>query len=152
MSGIAGIFNLDGRPADSRILRRMLEVIAHRGPTGIGQHTDGAIGLGSAVLHSTAGSRGETQPVYDDPSGLAITLDGRIDNRDELKSELRATLRTDTDAELVLGAYQRWGEESPRHILGDFAYVIRDSNARRLFCARDHLGLRPFYYFTDGPL
>jgi asparagine synthase (glutamine-hydrolysing) len=150
MSGIAGIFNLDGRPADSRILRRMLEVIAHRGPNGIGQHTDGAIGLGSAVLHSTAGSRGETQPVYDDPSGLAITLDGRIDNRDELKSELRATLRTDTDAELVLGAYQRWGEESPRHILGDFAYVIRDSNARRLFCARDHLGLRPFYYFTDG--
>ena len=77
-------------------------------------------------------------------------MDGRIDNRDELQAALGATLRTGTDVELVLRAYQRWGEDSPRRILGDFAYAIWDSRARRLFCARDHLGLRPFYYFTDG--
>jgi len=150
MSGLTGICNLDGRVGDPAFIERMLGVIAHRGPDGIGHHLDGPISLGSAVLCTTPESLRETQPFYDDLGGFAITLDGRVDNRDELKYALGAALRTDTDAELVLRAYQRWGEESPRHILGDFAYVIWDSNARRLFCARDHLGLRPFYYFTDG--
>jgi len=150
VSGLAGIFNLDGRAADLGVLGRMLAAAAHRGPDGIGHHLDGPISLGSAVLCTTPESLRETQPLYDDLGGLAITMDGRVDNRDELKAALGATLRTETDAELVLRAYQRWGEESPRRILGDFAYVIWDSRARRLFCARDHLGLRPFYYFTDG--
>ena len=150
MSGLAGIYNFDGRAVDPAILGRMLEAIAHRGPDGIGHRTHDFISLGSAVLYTTPGPLREARPLYDDLAGLSIAMDGRIDNRDELAAALAGSSRTNTDAELVLRAYQRWGEESPRRLLGDFAYAIWDSRARRLFCARDHLGLRPFYYFTDG--
>ena len=61
-----------------------------------------------------------------------------------------AVLRDDTDAELVLKAYATWREDSPRRIIGDFAYVIWDRRECQLFCARDHVGVKPFYYYTDG--
>ena len=82
--------------------------------------------------------------------GLSIAFDGRIDNRDELLAAFTDSAATETDGALVLRAYERWGEDSPAHLLGDFAYVIWDPRVRRLFCARDPLGIRPFYYFTDG--
>jgi len=150
MSGFAGIYNLDGRPADSALLVSMLEAIAHRGPDGLGHRSDGPVSLGSAVLCTTPESLHEREPFYDHSSGLSIVMDGRVDNRDALNAELGASSHTATDPEIVLRAYQRWAEDSPRRILGDFAYAIWDPRARRLFCARDHFGIRPFHYFTDG--
>jgi asparagine synthase (glutamine-hydrolysing) len=153
MSGIAGVYNLDGRPVDAALLRRMTERIAHRGPDGAGYWMDGPIGLGHQMLHTTPEALVEKQPFLNARGDLCLTLDGRVDNREELRAALEAhgaKLRTDTDAELVLQAYECWGEECPRRLLGDFAFAIWDRRQRQLFCARDILGFKPFYYYTDG--
>jgi asparagine synthase (glutamine-hydrolysing) len=79
-------------------------------------------------------------------------MDGRVDNRVDLRAILEtrgAVLRTDTDAELVLRAYQYWGEDCPGYIVGDFAFCLWNKRAKQLFCARDILGIKPFYYFSD---
>lgn len=153
MSGILGIWNLDGRPVEKAVLAKMSATLAHRGPDGEGLWVQGPVGLGHRMLHTTPESLQENQPLADETGNLCLTLDGRVDNRDELRAALEAKgaiIRTDTDAELVLRAYQVWGEECPRRILGDFAFAIWDGRNRQLVCARDILGIKPFYYYTDG--
>ena len=153
MSGIAAIYNLDGHPVEAALLDRMLGSIAHRGPDGIDRWHGSSVALGHAMLHATAESIHESQPLRDETGNLVLTLDGRVDNREELTRELSSrgfTPRDDTDAELVMRAYQCWGHESAVRIIGDFAYAIWDGRERELFCARDPVGVKPLYYFTDG--
>ncbi len=153
MSGIAGSFHLDGAPADRALLERMTRRLAHRGPDGREFWTGGVAGLAHLAFHTTPESVHERQPLADAGGSLRLTLDGRVDNRAELLSDLRAQgfePRDDTDAELVLQAYRCWGEESPARIIGDFAFAIWDAAAQRLFCARDIAGLRQFYYYRDA--
>ena len=153
MSGIAGIYHLDGRPADGALLHRMTDVIAHRGPDGAGQWADGPVGLGHRMLRTTPESLHEKQPVVDKTGQLVVTADARIDNRDELLAALRVNSKPKeqiTDSELILKAYEKWGEACPGKLLGDFAFAIWDGRERRLFCARDPIGIRPFYYHFDG--
>jgi asparagine synthase (glutamine-hydrolysing) len=152
MSGLVGCFNLNEQPASAPLIKRMLERIAHRGPDRSGSWINGPVGMGHVMLHTTPESLHERQPLLDETGMLCLTLDGRVDNREELRDALLAhglTLRTDTDAELVLRAYQCWRDACPVRILGDFAFVIWDRHARRLFCARDILGLKPLYYYTN---
>jgi asparagine synthase (glutamine-hydrolysing) len=152
MSGIAGIYHLDGRPVDPALLRRMTDIIGHRGPDGADYWLDGPVGLGHRMRHTTPESLRETQPLLDETGRLCLTLDGRVDNRNELRAALEskgAKLRTDTDAELVLRAYESWDEACPMYIIGDFAFVIWDQRNGWLFCARDILGMKPFYYYLD---
>jgi asparagine synthase (glutamine-hydrolysing) len=147
------MFNLDGRPTDPRVVGRMLNSMRHRGPDGQASFASGPVAFGHARLCSTEESWREHQPLRDDGAQLALVFDGRVDNRAELKDAL-ATIgmppRDDTDAELVLRAYQCWGEESAARIIGDFAYVIWDGARKRLFCARDPLGIKPLYYHLDA--
>jgi asparagine synthase (glutamine-hydrolysing) len=153
MSGLAGIFNLDGRPADVAQLHRMTSAISHRGPDGIRHMIDGPIAIGHCMLCTTPESLHETQPLWDEARMFCLAMHGRVDNREELASALKAAgaiLRDDTDAELVLKAYVAWGEDSPRRIVGDFAYIVWNARERSLFCARDHFGMKPLYYYTDG--
>jgi asparagine synthase (glutamine-hydrolysing) len=156
MSGITGICNVDGRPADRALLQRLTQAMAHRGPDGIGHWVAGPVALGHAMLHTTPESLRETQPMSmqaAEQGGLCLTLDGRVDNRSELRAALASkgcTPRADTDAELVLRAYECWGEDCASHIIGDFAFAVWDERNRKLFCARDPLGIRPFYYHFDG--
>ena len=107
----------------------MLDAAAYRGPDGLNSWIDGSVGLGHAMLRTTPEAVGESQPLIDEQAGLALTMDGRVDNRDELKELLeRQGLRPvgNTDAEIVLRAFQCWGEESPAKILGDFAFALWD--------------------------
>lgn len=150
MSGIAGILHVDGQPLDAPLLTRMTDAMAHRGPDGAGQWTDGDVGFGHRLLHTTPESLHETQPFVSPDGKLVVVCDGRIDNREELTAALGSTLRTDTDVELILKAYERWGLDCPAHLLGDFAFAIWDSCRQRLFCARDPLGVKPFYYRWNG--
>jgi asparagine synthase (glutamine-hydrolysing) len=153
VSGIAGIFNLDGQPVDRGLLERMTTAIAHRGPDGTGYWVDGAVGFGHQMLCTTPESLHERQPLRDATGQLCLVMDGRVDNCAELRSALLARgarPRDDTDAELVLCAYQVWGEGCPKEIIGDFAFAIWDARRRQLFCARDFLGIKPFYYHFDG--
>ncbi len=152
MSGICGVVNLDGRPADRELLHSMAARMSHRGPNGIRYWAEGPAALAHAALHTTPESLREVQPLIS-PSGLlCLTFEGRVDNREELKAALEdksILLRDDTDAELVLGAYELWGEGCAARILGDFAFAIWDGARHYLFCARDILGVKPFYYSCD---
>jgi asparagine synthase (glutamine-hydrolysing) len=153
LSGIVAILNLDGRPVERCQLEPMIDAIAYRGPDGIGRFYNGQAALGHAMLRVTPESRDEVQPLCDETGTTRITFDGRIDNRRELRELVEAAgarVLSDTDAELVLKAYQSLGEDCVRRMLGDFAFAIWDSNRRRLFCARDHSGVRPFYYYCDA--
>jgi asparagine synthase (glutamine-hydrolysing) len=152
MSGIAGIYNSNGAPIERDLLKKMAESLAHRGPDGSSFWAAGNVGLAHLMLHTTPESIHERQPLCDESGSLWLVLDGRVDDREGLRSALQshgATLRDDTDAELVLKAYEVWGEQCPAHIVGDFAFAIWDSRRRQLFCARDFLGVKPFYYYHD---
>jgi asparagine synthase (glutamine-hydrolysing) len=152
MSGIAVIFNRDGRPADPALLERMLAAIPYRGRDGFGRVIDGPVALGHAMLRTTRESLSETQPHRDPSAALCITMDGRVDNRDDLRAAIESKggqLRDGADAELVLRAYECWGDEAPAKIIGDFAFAIWDGRRHELFCARDIAGIRPFYYYLD---
>lgn len=150
MSGITGIFLRDGSSVDADLLAHMTNRIAHRGFDGAGTWHAGSIGLGHRMLWTTAESLHETLPFVDGP--LAITADARVDNR----AKLIATCSPDTsgteltDSALILSAYKRWGAECPNHLLGDFAFAIWDGRDNALFCARDHMGVKPFYYYDSG--
>ena len=145
MSGIAGLWRLDGRPVEPAELESMTARLAHRGPDGAGAWRDGPVGLGHRMLHTTPESLRERQPLVSASADLVLTADARLDNRDELCSLLPAP-RSLTDAALILLAYERWGERCPEHLLGDFAFAIWDARRRLLFCARDHFGVKPLYY------
>lgn len=153
MSGTAGIYNRDGRDINPELLSRMTDAIAQRGLDGSGKWINGPVGLGHQMLWTTPESTLEKQPLCDDTATRCLTFDGRIDNRKELRTSLNTQgvmLRTDTDAEMVLAAYTCWGITCPNRILGDFAFAVWDGPHRRLFCARDILGMRPFYYYADN--
>ncbi|MGH7164375.1 MAG: asparagine synthase (glutamine-hydrolyzing) [Nitrospiraceae bacterium] len=154
MSGIVGIYNLDGRPVEQSRLQAMTDRLLHRGPDGCSFWRQGAIGLGHLMLRTTPESLDEKQPLVDETGRLCLTFDGRVDNREDLRSALLAAgsrPHSRTDAELVLRAYQCWSEDCARRIIGDFAFALWDGWRRRLFCARDPLGIRPLCYaFHNG--
>lgn len=153
MSGLAAILNLDNSPADGAVLERMLAAAPYRGRDGFGRYVNGAVALGHAMLHCTPEAIAETQPLADATGRLVLSFDGRVDNRGELARALAGAgfaPRSDSDAELVLCAYQAWGGEAPGRIVGDFAFVVWDGVRRRMLCARDIFGVRAFYYYR-GP-
>lgn len=155
MSGIAGAYFTDGRPVERGTVRHMVEAFAHRGPNGLNTWRDGSVGVGHAMLWNTPQSLYETQPLVSRRADLVLTADARIDNRDDLMQALcPAGSGSDafTDAELILAAYERWGVACPEHLLGAFAFAIWDAQNRRLYCARDHFGVRPFYYYAGSHL
>ena len=151
MSGIVGILNFDGAPVDRELLQRMTGAMTFRGPDRQATWRRASVGFGHAALHATRESHGEAQPENLDQR-LWITADARIDGGAELRAKLEAKGRTGiaTDAALILHAYDIWGEDCLGHLLGDFAFAIWDQARRVLFCARDHLGLKPFYYARVG--
>jgi asparagine synthase (glutamine-hydrolysing) len=107
------------------------------------------------MLQTTPESVNEKQPLTNSDATLCLTMDGRIDNRLELRRMLESRgfpPRYDTDAELVLRAYECWGEDCPNRFLGDFAFAVWDARKRQLFCARDFVGVRPFYYHRSASL
>lgn len=149
MSGIVGIINMDGQPVDATLLRHMTDYMAYRGPDAQEIWIDGSVGFGHTMLRTTFESEKEHQPCTLD-GRVWITADARIDAREELTAKLIAKgftqLEDPTDPELILHAYNAWGQECANHLLGDFAFAIWDGRERRLFCARDHFGVKPFYY------
>jgi asparagine synthase (glutamine-hydrolysing) len=105
------------------------------------------------MLRTTPESLEETQPLANEDESLALVMDGRVDNWEELRRALLgkgALLRTWADAELVLRAYEIWGHECLSHIDGDFALVIWDARRQEAFCARDRMGNKPFTYYWAG--
>jgi asparagine synthase (glutamine-hydrolysing) len=154
VSGIVGIVHRDGAPVDRELLGSMTSFMAFRGPDAQEVWLNGSVGLGHAMLRTTFEQAHETQPCSLDGQ-VWVTADARIDGRSELKAELAArgqVVSMDaTDVGLILHAYAAWGEACVEHLLGDFAFAIWDGRERKLFCARDHFGVKLFYYVQDGP-
>ncbi|MGX5802270.1 lasso peptide isopeptide bond-forming cyclase [Bradyrhizobium sp. Arg314] len=147
MSGIAGIvLNDNGRPTAAGDIQQMLSRMRHRARDGSSWWKDGGVVLGHAWLDTT----GEDGPGPLTMAGgkLAITADCRLDNRDELLARLGQRDRSIADAVLIMRAYLKWGEACPTYLQGDFAFAIWDGERRALFCARDHFGVKPFYYHS----
>lgn len=145
MSGIAGIVNFDGTPVDRELVTRMTDSMRFRGPDAQQILIERNAGLGHTLLRTTWEAENEKQPLTLDGK-VWLTADARIDGRAELRQKLGVSESTNNDAELILLAYHAWKEQCIDHLIGDFAFAIWDANERRLFCARDHFGVKPFYY------
>jgi asparagine synthase (glutamine-hydrolysing) len=148
MSGICGLFNIDGAPVAGSDLRSMTAMLEQRGPERTGKWRDGQIGLGHTLLATTPELLFEEQPFAHKETGCVMTADVRLDNRIELSEALvlRKPLESTGDAEIILLAYLAWGEDCVNRLLGDFAFAIWDPRHQALFCARDHFGMRALYY------
>lgn len=155
LSGFVCIVHGDNAPIDPALLRSLTDFLSFRGPDGQNIRVDHSIGMSHTLLRTTDGSRNEQQPL-----GLEerywIVADARLDAREELIAELRREKRfahSDVpDCELILQAFATWGEACVDHLSGDFAFVLWDKKDNKLFCARDHFGLKPFYYASIGSL
>jgi asparagine synthase (glutamine-hydrolysing) len=154
MSGFVGILHPDGSSVDPLLLRKLTNFLAFRGPDAQKTWLEGPVGLGAAFLHVSPEDL-QARPFCPDGQ-LRIVADARIDARGELISALRSQGSTctshDSDIELILRAYQIWGENCVEHLIGDFSFAIWDGARRRLFCGRDQMGVKPFFYASIGPL
>lgn len=152
MCGICGIFDLAGHPIQDGLLKRMTAVLEHRGPDGQGLHVDREVGLGHRRL-SIIDVAGGAQPIANEDGSVSVVFNGEIYNFIELRRELEGfghTFRTQSDTEVIVHAYEQWGEDCVRRFNGMFAFALWDARRRELLLARDHLGVKPLYYTCIG--
>jgi asparagine synthase (glutamine-hydrolysing) len=157
MCGIAGIFDYRGRrDADRRLLRCMTDILSHRGPDGDGFHYAPGVGLGHRRL-AIVDLAGGDQPIYNEDRTVCIVYNGEIYNFQPLMTELLAlghVFRTRCDTEVIVHAWEEWGEACLDRFNGMFAFALLDERRQTLFLARDRLGEKPLYYsfLSDGRL
>jgi len=153
MSGIAGLVTPPGTAPDPAPLRRMAASLAGRGPDGGGVRALDGCGLVHSLLLAGDEASPPAQPFSLDGQ-VWITADARIDARGDLARDLasagEAAPAGASAAELVLLAYRAWGDACVDHLLGDFAFALWDAPRRRLFCARDHFGVKPLFWAAAG--
>lgn len=144
MCGITGIV---GGRVDAHILGAMTDAIAHRGPDGRGTWVEerSEVGLGHRRLSILDVSESGAQPMHSVCGRYSIVFNGEVYNYLELKSLLDYPFRTGTDTEVILAAYAKWGEACVERFNGMFAFALWDHGKRQLFCARDRLGVKPFF-------
>lgn len=158
MCGIAGIAfsSRSGRSANANVLKRMCDVIRHRGPDDEGFFVDGGVGLGHRRLSIVDVAAGH-QPMTNEDGSLKITYNGEIYNHADYRAELEASghvYQTHCDTETILHLYEEHGERCVEYLRGMFAFALWDNKTRKLFIARDRLGVKPLYYAQtqDGSL
>jgi asparagine synthase (glutamine-hydrolysing) len=159
MSGIVGMYERGGARVDRALLQALTHSISYCGPDARDTWVGGAVGFGHTLLRTTRESQNEMQPASLEGQ-FWITAEARIDCRAELLAEMTradasaARLAQDrtSDSDLILRAYAIWGEECVRYLRGDFSFAIWDARKQQLFCARDHFGVKPFYYAEPGEL
>ena len=157
MCGIAGIVDIAGRrPIDPILLHRMTDRLTHRGPDGSGFHLGPGVGLGHRRL-AIIDLAGGHQPLFNEDGTVAITFNGEIYNYRELMTELEGKghrFRTRSDTEVIVHAWEEWGQNCVTRLRGMFAFAIWDDTRQTLFLARDRFGKKPLYYslLNDGRL
>jgi asparagine synthase (glutamine-hydrolysing) len=157
MCGITGLFDTRGRrDIDRALLQRMNDTQAHRGPDGEGVHVEPGVGLGHRRLAIIDVATGQ-QPLYNEDGSVVVIFNGEIYNYQELIPELQAlghVFHTRSDTEVIVHAWEAWGERCVDRFRGMFAFALYDRNRATLFLARDRLGVKPLYYtvLPDGLL
>ena len=157
MCGIAGLFDTRGRREFERsLLQRMNDSQSHRGPDGHGLHFAPGVGLGHRRLAIIDVATGQ-QPLFNEDGSVVVVFNGEIYNYQELIPELQAlghVFHTRSDTEVIVHAWEAWGERCVDRFRGMFAFALYDSNQETLFLARDRLGVKPLFYavLADGTL
>ena len=154
MCGIAGIFHRREGTPDRRALDRMTDALTHRGPDGRGTYVDDGVGLGHRRL-SIIGLADGAQPMTNQEEDVWVTYNGEIYNYLSLKAELQEAgyvFRTHSDTEVLVHGYKAWGDRVVERLRGIFAFTIYDREKKRLLGARDHLGVKPYYYYATSQL
>jgi asparagine synthase (glutamine-hydrolysing) len=153
MCGIAGVVYTDpAHPVDAELLRRMTDSMRHRGPDAAGFHVARGVGLGHRRL-SIIDVTGGDQPIYGEDGAAAVILNGEIYNFRELRAELEShdhRFTTSSDTEVIVHAYEQFGERCVEPLRGMFAFAVWDERHRRLLLARDRVGKKPLYYTCDA--
>jgi asparagine synthase (glutamine-hydrolysing) len=154
MSGFFGMLRLDGEPVRESLLKEIAEELRFRGPEGMSIWFDGTIGGCFARMRTGPAKQAETQPVFAG-EGFRLWGDIRLDGREELRQRLAEKdrrLRADASSEEhLLEAWQTWGPGALERIIGDFSLALWDAKEQTLWCARDFVGGRPFYYAYKEP-
>jgi len=157
MCGITGIFDIRGqRELDRQLLQRMNDSQQHRGPDEGSLHLEPGLGFGHRRLSIIDIATGQ-QPLFNDDRTVAIVFNGEIYNYQSLMAELQGLgyrFHTKSDTEVIVHAWEAWGEHCVQRLRGMFAFAIWDRNKQTLFLARDRLGVKPMYYaeLDDGQL
>jgi asparagine synthase (glutamine-hydrolysing) len=154
MCGIAGIIrkNQNSDPIDIKSLEEMSKLIKHRGPDSHGIHIDQnrEYGLAHRRLSIVDLTSSGDQPMKC-PSGNWIVYNGEVYNYKEIASRLGLKeLESKSDTQVILAAYAKWGKDCVKEFRGMFAFAIWDKKEQYLFCARDHFGVKPFYYYESN--
>ena len=152
MCGICGILNFNKlNKADPVLAHRMCQKMIHRGPDGEGFYFDENLGFGHRRL-SIIDLAGGSQPMANEDGTIWIVQNGEIYNYVELTKMLKVKghkFKTQSDTEVIIHLYEEYGENCLKYLNGMFAFAIWDKKKARLFCARDRLGIKPFYYYKD---
>jgi asparagine synthase (glutamine-hydrolysing) len=152
MCGIAGQARSDGSRVETALIERMCKAIEHRGPDSRGIHCEGRVGLGIQRLRIIDIRTGD-QPIYNEDRSVSVVLNGEIYNYRELREGLQERghrLTTQGDTEVIVHLYEEQGPACVKTLKGMFAFALWDKRRKRLFCARDRLGKKPFYYSVNG--
>lgn len=153
MCGIAGIIDINGDKPDQILLERMGNTIAHRGPDDWGIYSGPGIGFIHRRLSIIDLSSNGHQPMCNEDGTIWIVFNGEIYNYGELTKSLinhGHRFKSNTDTEVIIHAYEQYGIECLQHLNGMFAFSLWDSRTKRLFSARDRLGIKPYYYCFNG--
>jgi asparagine synthase (glutamine-hydrolysing) len=151
MCGICGCVRFDGQLVPSEVLDSMNQQIAHRGPDDAGTYSQENVGLAMRRL-SIIDVQSGRQPISNEDGNVWIVYNGEIYNHAELRPELERRghrYRTHSDTETIVHLYEEYGRDCVQHLRGMFAFAIWDARSRKLFAARDRLGIKPFYYIHD---
>ena len=149
MCGIVGIISKEEKK--DVLIKKMADRIKHRGPDGEGYYVDKMVALGHrrlAIIDISAGA----QPMFNESDNIVVVFNGEIYNYLELKKELKKKhhkFKTNSDTEILVHGYEEWGSDLPKKLRGMFAFAIWDKENETLFCARDHFGIKPFYYYQN---
>lgn len=149
MCGIFGEINFGSNSVSAETLEMMGQSLAPRGPDGLGVFLKNNAGLGHRRLKIIDLSEKSHQPMVDNKLGLVLTFNGMIYNYRELKEKLKKKgyrFYSSGDSEVVLKSYHAWGDQCVRYLDGMFAFAIYEMDSQKIFCARDKMGIKPFYY------
>ena len=149
MCGICGQLRFDGDTPSSESLDNMMNKLARRGPDSNGKWLEGTIGFGHQRLSIIDLSSSGSQPMIDSLLKLTLVFNGTIYNYKQLRSRLIGkgySFFSSSDTEVIIKAYHYWGEDCVNHLDGMFAFAIWDKPSKKLFIARDRMGIKPLYY------
>lgn len=146
MSALAGRWNFDGKPDAGRDSERMLAAQAMYGPHDVAHWDAGTVALGRRLFRLLPEDIHDAQPLIGGDGRFVLVADVRLDNRDELLATLRLAPAAAADSAILLAAWERWGENTPDHLVGDYAFAVWDAREQRLSLVRDPLGARPLHY------